>query len=145
MKAVYHTEIHFLITLKSGQTIKNHNHHYLTYYHYKYGELPENQTIEYNNPETVFNDLRQALGYNLNYPTDKTLFTKRNYINDYEIGQRIYEDELLSFKVIHKYIPHTKLKTKELFDKLTFEDYTQLVFDREQELQYNLLFGKEEP
>lgn len=31
-----------------------------------------------------------------------------------------------------------------LVNKLTFKDYSQLIFDREQELKYELLFNKEE-
>lgn len=144
MKAVYHTEVHFELTLKTGETVKDYNKYYTTYYHYSYGELPETSVDEYNNSDTVFEDLRRILGYNTDYPSEKTIFTKRNFINDYNFNQRIYEDELLSFKITKKYIPHKNLSTKELHEKLTFKDYSQLVFDREQELKYELLFTKEE-
>ena len=144
MKAVYHTEVHFELTLKIGETVKDYKKYYTTYYRYNYGELPETSVDEYNNSDTVFGDLRRMLGYKTDCPSEKTIFTKRNFINNYNFNQRIYEDELLSFKIIKKYIPHKNLSTKELHEKLTFKDYSQLVFDREQELKYELLFNKEE-
>ena len=144
MKSVYHTEVYFKLTLKTGETVKDYNKYYTTYYRYNYGELPETSVDEYNNSDTVFDDLRRILGYNTDCPSEKTIFTKRNFINDYNFNQRIYEDELLSFKIIKKYIPHKNLGAKELREKLTFQDYSQLLFDREQELKYELLFNKED-
>jgi hypothetical protein len=143
MKTVYHTEIHFSLTLKTGETITDHQRHYITYYHYSYGELPETETVEYNNPDTVFEDLSKVLGYLQPFTGSKTFFKKRIYIDDYNFDKRIYKDELISFKVIKQYIPHENMKTLDLMNKLTFEDYSQFVFDRERELQNILLFKQE--
>lgn len=139
MKAVYHTEVHFELTLKTGETVKDYNNYYTTYYHYSYGELPETETVKYNNPDTVFEDLSKVLGYVQPFTRPKTWFKKRIYIDDCNFNRRIYKDELIAFKVIKKYIPHENMKILDLMNKLTFEDYSQLVFDRERELQNILL------
>lgn len=143
MKTIYQTEIYFSFILNHKGKQEEYYTHYTTYKTYNYGELPETETKEFNNPDTVFKDLLKILGYSNSYTGHKTLFRKRQYIDEYDFDRYIYKDELVSFKVITKYIPYKYLSVETLQKRLTFEDYSQLVFDREQELKYELLFNKE--
>lgn len=106
-------------------------------YIYLYGEVPENKVDKFTNKDTVFSEFTKIEGYAHVFTTHKIFGKKRSYIPI--TNGRIYEDELEEFEIQHIY-EIVENPTIELLEKdLGFKGYSQLVFDREQELKNMLI------
>ena len=131
MKAVYTHLRTWTIRLKDKRTLS-----YSTYSvngkYYHYGEIPDNHIEDFISQETVFDDLIRTL---YAYGSDRTIFKKREYLNIVQFNERIYKDELLSFDIQHKFEIVDNPKIDLLERDLGFRGYSELVFDREQELR----------
>ena len=102
---------------------------------YHYGEVPKDITDVFDDKEMVFEKLIEKLGYSSEYKGEKTLFKKREYINQYGFNGRIYKDKLVSFEISHTYTVIDNPRIKWLENDLGFKWYIELIFDREQELK----------
>lgn len=109
---------------------------------YRYGEKPANYSKVFNNEETVFEDLIKILGYKSGFNGYKTFWKKRLYINLFPTAQGIvYKNSLKEFKVDYFYKTIENPIIEFLEKDLGFMGYSELVFDREQELK-RLMFNK---
>lgn len=109
-------------------------------YLYYYGEVPEDYTEFLDNPDTVFQELITRIGFIGDYQGEKTFWKKRVYIDLFPLGQGIvYKDSLRAFKIIHTYEIVDNPRIDWLEYDLGFKGYSELVFDREQELKQMLL------
>lgn len=105
-------------------------------YIYHYGEVPENYVEKYYNEETVFRDLANKVGYQDDFEGYKTLFDKKLRLDLFPLKQGIvYKDALKAFEVEHIYEIVENPEIKWLEEDLGFKGYSELVFDREQELK----------
>lgn len=111
-------------------------------YVYLYGEVPENRVEKYENKDTVFSELIKRNGYSDDFTGCKTFWRKMVYINLYPLASGIvYKDELEAFEIEHIYEIVENPIIEQLEKDLGFKEYSQLVFDREQELK-NMLISK---
>lgn len=109
---------------------------------YLYGEVPENRAEEFKNKDTVFSELIKRSGYIEDFIGYKTFWKKRLYINLFPLANgRVYKDELEEFEIQHIYEIVENPIIEQLEKDLGFKGYSQLVFDREQELK-NMLISK---
>ena len=109
---------------------------------YQYGEIPENYIEKYDNEETVFKDLAKRVGYTDNFEGNKTFWRKRLYLELFPIGNGIvYKDSLKAVKIEHIYKVIDNPRIEWLEQDLGFKGYSELIFDREQELKEMLLKG----
>ena len=103
---------------------------------YKYGEVPEDYVEKYDNEETVFEDLVKRIGYIDDFKGEKTFWKKRVYLDLSPIGAGIvYKDSLKSVEIEHIYRVEDNPRIEWLEQDLGFKGYSELVFDREQELK----------
>ena len=111
-------------------------------YIYLYGEVPENTIEKFTNKNTVFSELVKQSGYIDDFTGHKTFWRKRFYIDLFPLASGIvYKDELEAFEVEHIYEIVENPIIQKLEEDLGFKGYSQLVFDREQELK-NMLISK---
>lgn len=133
MKAVYIHKIrlHFKVN-----GIWKYASNFFDGYTYLYGEVPENTVDKFANKDAEFSELVKFCGY-----TDgcKTFWRKRVYIPI--ANKRIYKDELEDLEMEHIYTIVKNPTIEKLERDLGFKGYSQLVFDREQELK-NMLNTK---
>lgn len=108
---------------------------------YYYGVVPEDTTDVFDDKEIVFEKLMEKLGYVPEYKGEKTLFKKREYINEYGYDGRIYKDKLVSFEISHTYTVIDNPRIEWLENDLGFKGYSELIFDREQELKSMMMKG----
>ena len=103
---------------------------------YQYGEKPQNYFKLFNNEETVFEDLINILRYVGGVKVYKTFLRKRSYIDLFPFEEGIiYKDSLKEFKINYFYETVKNPIIKYLEEDLGFMGYSELVFDREQELK----------
>ena len=109
---------------------------------YRYGEVPENYVEKYDNEETVFRDLAKIIGYVDGFKGAKTFWKKRVYLELFPIGKGIvYKDSLKAVKIEHVYKVEDNPRIEWLEEDLGFKGYSELVFDREQELKSMMVKG----
>lgn len=137
MKVVY---IHKIITEINingeWETVEGFGDRYV----YFYGEVPENYTEKYNNEETVFNELAKRVGYINDFKGLKTFWKKRVYLDLFPLGKGIvYKDSLKAVEIHHIYEAVDNPTIEYLEKDLGFKGYSELVFDREQELKSMML------
>lgn len=107
---------------------------------YRYGEVPENYVEKYDNEETVFEDLAKRIGYVDGFKGEKTFWKKRVYLELFPIGRGIvYKDALKAVEIEHIYKVEDNPRIEWLEQDLGFKGYSELVFDREQELKSMML------
>lgn len=114
---------------------------------YFYGEVPQDNYEYYdkNNTIELFDVLLRTTNYF--FSINQTLIGKRIYVSNddwfapwcLEGAERLYKDELISFYVVDEYDIVEKPSNQKLKKDLNFYDYTQLIFDREQQLKEMLL------
>ena len=126
MKTIYVNDFYYLIVFKDNTRIRSNCNGIPMY---QYGELPEMSKTEYSG-ENVFYELVNQL----HISAFKNLLTGREYIFDYRFDRKIYKDKLKSFEVINHYKDINKPVISKLQDDLGFYKYSELVFDRQQEL-----------
>lgn len=104
---------------------------------YFYGEVPENKVDKFTNKDTVFSEFVKAGSYAHSFTVYKTFWRKRFYIQ--LANERVYKDELEEFEIQHVYEIVENPIIEKLERDLGFKGYSQLVFDREQELKNKLI------
>ena len=139
MKAVY---IHKIITKLNinGEWETVDNKFIGGRYIYKYGEIPENYTEKFDNEKTVFYDFAKRIGYTDDFKGSKTFWKKRVYLDLFPLGKGIvYKDSLKAVEIHHIYEVVDNPIIEYLEKDLGFKGYSELVFDREQELKNMML------
>jgi len=131
LKCVYKTgKLEVKLFLSNGKTIVND----IGGWRYKYGIMPEDTYEEFT--DTAWEKLSKINNYIDGFEGYKTKFKNRIYINDYDIARkRIYRDELVKLTIEHTYKKVENPSIKDLQEDLGFNNYSELVFDREQELR----------
>ena len=139
MKAVYIHKIYFHLQINGiWKYVDINGDRYL----YLYGDVPENKVEEFKNKDTVFSELIKRSGYIDDFTGYKTFWRKRFYIDLLPFAsERVYKDELEAFEIEHIYEIVENPIIEQLEKDLGFKGYSQLVFDREQELK-NMLISK---
>lgn len=137
MKKVYiHKTIIKLNINGEWETVNNTDGRYM----YKYGEVPENYTEKFDNEETVFYELAKKTGYMDNFKGSKTFWKKRVYLDLFPLKPGIvYKDSLKAVEIHHIYEIVDNPIIEFLKKDLGFKGYSELVFDREQELKSMML------
>lgn len=137
MKAVYIHKIKTKLNINGEwKTVDNIGGRYK----YQYGEVPENYTEKYDNKETVFDELKRRLGYVDGSDELKTFWKKRVYLDLFPLGKGIvYKDSLKVVEIHHIYEVVDNPIIEYLEKDLGFKGYSELVFDREQELKNMML------
>lgn len=111
-------------------------------YIYLYEELPKNRVEQFRNKDTVFSELVKRCGYVDDFMGCKTFWRKRIYVDLFPLANGIvYKDQLEAFDIEHVYEIVKNPIIEYLQKDLGFKGYSQLVFDREQELK-NMLISK---
>ena len=111
-------------------------------YIYFYGEVPEDKVEKFQNKDTIFSELIKRSGYIDDFTGYKTFWRKRLYIDLFPLASgRVYADELEEFEIEHAYEIVENPIIEQLEKDLGFKGYSQLIFDREQELK-NMLISK---
>lgn len=111
-------------------------------YVYLYGELPQNRVEQFRNKNTVFLELIKQCRYTDDFTGCETFWRKRIYVDLFPLANGIvYKDQLEAFDVEHVYETVENPIIEYLQKDLGFKGYSQLVFDREQELK-NMLINK---
>ena len=139
MKSVY---IHKIITkLNINGEWKNVDDKFIGgRYIYKYGEMPKNYTEKFDNEETVFYDFAKRIGYTDDFKGSKTFWKKRVFLDLFPLGKGIvYKDSLKAVEIHHIYEVVDNPTIEYLEKDLGFKGYSELVFDREQELKNMML------
>jgi hypothetical protein len=108
-------------------------------YSYQYGEVPDDKIIEYSDWDSML----KGIGYINEFKGLVTKFKKRIYINErhYNLG-KIYKDEFQKLVIETKYkiIKANRYPSIEMLERdLGFMKYSELVFDRENELKKMML------
>lgn len=144
MRTVYTHNVEWRIYLLDGSVIKT-NPFYSSYHRsvYKYGEKPENKIEEHcvkeldNKAEQarIFEDLIRAMGFEEGYHGHRTRFTKRLYLESGCFGKKIFMDQLIGWEIRDIYQTIENPSMSLLQKDLRFKEYSQLIFDREQELR----------
>ena len=108
-------------------------------YMYKYGDVPNDETKVYEDWKSFL----KALGYISDFEGYLEKRKNRTYINDYQFHfGKVYKDQFEKFVVETKYkmFDEKDYPTIEKLEKdLGFASYSQLVFDRENELRSMML------
>ena len=100
---------------------------------YKYGEVPKNYVEKFDNQETVFYDLAKKIGYKDTFCGLKTFWKKRTYLELF--SYRIYKDSLKAMEIQHIFEIVDNPIIEYLEKDLGFKKYSELIFDRENELK----------
>lgn len=135
MKAVYTHEIIVKLNI-NGKWIEAEKVGIYSRCRYIYGEVPQNYVEKYDNEKTVFEDLAKRIGYSDEFKGRKTLLKRRIYLELFPIGEGIvYKDSLKAVEIEHIYKVEDNPRIEWLEKDLGFKGYSELVFDREQELK----------
>lgn len=132
MKGVYTTYIELKVLLKNGREHGFHSDNMFGRNCYLYGEIPECKEIKLTLSEYIDMDNRL-----FHVKSGRTFFKRRMYeiFHSYPNNIRIYSDEIDSI-VIKKGCKLVENPRIEWLEKdLGFKGYSELVFDREQELK----------
>ena len=130
MKVVFKEERKYIFHLKDGATVKSKYEFGRSLY--QYDEVPQDKTI-------IYKTWKEVLTNTLYYWSDTTLFSRRKYLHYENLTGKVYEDEFdyLEIKISYKIEDNPNIKT--LQEDLGFIGYSELVFDREQELKRMML------
>lgn len=145
MKKVYQQKTKIKLNLVNRDTLQ-----YEDVSNLRYGEVPKNKQYVRNFDSTEFESeyFKELYSEFCNFRYErfqmwKTLFKKRLYIEDlFYHERRIYKDRIVSCEYEKTYEIVSNATTKQLKEDLTFNEYSELVFDREQELK-KLIIEKE--
>ena len=140
MKAVYIHKTNVRLNI-NGEWVKVENVMGIgSRYIYLYGEVPQNYIEKYDNEETVFEDLAKRIGYVKEFNGYKTFWKKRIYLDLFPMCRGIvYKDSLKAVEIEHIYKIEDNPRIEWLEKDLGFKGYSELVFDREQELKSMML------
>lgn len=125
MKQVYTIDSKTKIFLKDGTKIEESSY-WCSRDYYHYGIVPKNEEHIYNYEEFIKE-------YSL--CSDNTLFKKREYINYSCFGKRVYKEDFDKAVVIIIYKIVEEPRIDWLQNDLNFNEYSELVFNRENELR----------
>ena len=142
MKAVYIHKTNVRLNI-NGEWVKVENVMGIgSRYIYLYGEVPQNYIEKYDNEETVFEDLAKRIGYVKEFNGYKTFWKKRIYLDLFPMCRGIvYKDSLKAVEIEHIYKIVDNPRIEWLEKDLGFKGYSELVFDREQELKGMMMKG----
>lgn len=142
MKAVYIHKTNVRLNI-NGEWVKVENVMGIgSRYIYLYGEVPQNYIEKYDNEETVFEDLAKRIGYVKGFNGYKTFWKKRIYLDLFPMCRGIvYKDSLKAVEIEHVYKIEDNPRIEWLEQDLGFKGYSELVFDREQELKSMMVKG----
>lgn len=142
MKAVYTKSIEIIFYLKNGVEKKTGSDYVNGRYCYNYEEVPsDNGDIV-----DIYGELTEEAEKKLNHfscihGVYTSRFSKRKYfvVETFMDDEKVYIDEIefVTIKEKHKIIDNPKIEWLE--KDLGFKGYSELVFDREQELKAMLL------
>lgn len=126
MKVVFKAKNKYIFHLKDGTTVESKYQFGRSIY--QYDEVPQDKTIIYKTWEEVRKNT-------LYHWFDTTLFSRRKYLNYDNLPRKVYEDEFdyLEINISYKIVDNPNIKM--LQEDLGFKGYSELVFDREQELR----------
>lgn len=124
-KQVYIQKTRVEIFLKDGTKINTTPYYYGGSQYYSYGCLPNDEQYEYG-----FDKFTKVFSLLI----DKTLFRKREYVNYSWIGKRIYKENFdkAVITIEYKVVDEPRI---DWLQKLGFNLYSELVFNRENELR----------
>ena len=132
MKQIYFYRTTILVKLKDDSivTIKGKASKWC------YGDIPENKIQKYENSNTMFDDLCNVM----NVKPSISPFSKKKYFNQETFFWTWSVDGTVKQDTIHSFVVYTNYNTgnpsiKALQKELTFIEYTELLFDREQDLK----------
>lgn len=132
MKCVYTTYIELKVLLKNGREYRFHSDNMSGRNCYLYGEIPESKETKLTLSEYINKDNRM-----FHIKSGRTLFKRRTYevFRSYPKDIRIYSDEIDSVVIKNgcKLVENPRIEWLE--KDLGFKGYSELVFDREQELK----------
>lgn len=146
MKSVYIIKTEIETILKDGSKIVSKSDFVNGRYTYKYGDVPDKEVFSYSIDGKFNEDAKELFDryYRVLEYFKMGLFSKREYI---KVRTSCTRWEALDIKDI-EFINVTRFcevvenpKIKWLEDDLGFKGYSELVFDREQELKSMLLKG----
>lgn len=144
MRTVYTHDVEWRIYLLDGSVIKkNPFRNSYSRLVYKYGEKPENKIEEHcvkkldnkDEQSRVFEELIRTMQFETEYHGHHTLFKKRLFLESGWFGKKIFMDQLIGWEIRDIY---QTVENPDLFllqRDLRFKEYSQLIFDREQELR----------
>lgn len=144
MRTVYTHNRQWRIYFKDGSVIKasllRDSHNRLAY---SYGEKPVNRIEEHcvktvddkNEQARIFEELIQKMGFEKGYHGHKSWFKKRPYLENIWFGKKIFRDEIIGWEIWDTYQTVENPEMCFLQKDLSFNEYSQLIFDREQELR----------
>ena len=132
MKGVYTKYIELKVLLKNGREYHFSSDNMFGRSGYLYGEVPECKEIKLTLSEYMNKDNRI-----FHVKSGRTLFKRRTYevFHSYPNDVRIYSDEIDSIVINNGYKLIENPRIEWLEKDLGFKGYSELVFDREQELK----------
>ena len=132
MKQIYFYRTTIFVKLKDDSivTIKGNK------IKWNYGDIPEDKIQKYENSNTIFDDLCNVM----NVKPSISPFSKKKYFNKETFFWTWSVDGSVKQDTIHSFVVYTNYNTgnpsiKALQKELTFIEYTELLFDREQDLK----------
>lgn len=135
-KEIYIHKTLWILYFKNGEKITYDSDKTYGDYIYSYDYKPNDTIEEFKDNETVFKELLKEVDYIEEFEGYKTKFSKRIYIDDYHFFKsRIYKDEISYFTIQHIYETVKNPDINKLIKYLDFYEYSELVFNREQELR----------
>lgn len=139
-KEIYIHKTIWTLYLKNGKNIVYKSDNSYGEYIYLYDYKPNDSIEEFKDEKTVFKELLRNLNYIEEFQGYITKFSKRIYIDDYHtFKSRIYKDEVDYFTIQHIYKTIDSPNIKKLMKDLDFYKYSELVFNREQQLRKMLI------
>lgn len=144
MRTVYTHDVEWRIYLTNGKIIKANpyrGNHYRPAYNY--GEQPGNNIEEHcvkksddkNEQARIFEELILTMGFEKGYHGHQSLFRKRRFLESCWFGKKIFMDELIGWEIRNTYQIVENPSMSFLQKDLLFKEYSQLIFDQEQELR----------
>lgn len=137
MKDIYTYKIEVYVNLKNGDNIFVPQRWRSAY---QYGNMPKNQEVKISGEDNCFNYLKTFMLC----PNDVTFFRHREYIfvridSPIRNFKKVYKSQIDSVLVSYYYTKIEEPRMEYLKNDLGFYTYSQLIFDREQDLKEMLI------
>lgn len=134
MKDIYINETEVYVNLKNGEQILVSQGGRSMY---QYGDMPENRDVKISGEDNGFKYLKTFMIY----PYGITLFKHREYFYVLTKGnyKKIYKSQIDNILILYRYTKIEKPRMEWVKKDLDFYTYSQLVFDREQDLKEMLI------